>query len=224
MFWHQQLHALPAPHVAWAKPMIGQSVESHQIHVHVSISWIHSSIHTNISTLWILVSTSQTGLWAGRLNVNSCPMSSNSNTGAQASMSSCYSMAAAYNLGDCPDANDAVRWAACGTSGGCSHTIIFTQQWCRRLKIDDSRSVHERRLVKKSILAATSLVLRHHDRCIVLLYIQPCGMIPHDYKYPIWLVLQNAQFWRRNTDTYAPEFMVCYYVEGLSLELDPIFI
>ena len=121
-------------------------------------------------------------------------MSSSSNTGAQASMSSCYSMAAAYNLGDCPDANDVVRWAACGTSGGWAHTVIFTQQWCQRLKIDDSRSVHERRLVKKSILAATSLVPWHHDRCIVLLYIQPCGMIPHDYKYPIWLYYKMRNF------------------------------
>ena len=41
---------------------------------------------------------------------------------------------------------------------------IFGQQRCRRLKIDDNRSVRKRRLVKQSTLAAASLIPRHHAR------------------------------------------------------------
>ena len=54
---------------------------------------------------------------------------------------------------------------------------IFRQQRCRRLKIDDSRSVRKRRLVT---LAAASLVLWHHDGCFAVYLAH--GMVPHDYK------------------------------------------
>ena len=101
------------------------SISTHQAQVSYEYTYSNlcyqRSTHNNISTLWILVSISPTSLWVEfhcRLNVDSCPKISSSNTGPRSSMVRYYFTATGCNWGDCSDANSVVQKAACSTLGG----------------------------------------------------------------------------------------------------------
>ena len=88
-----------------------------------------------------------TGLWAEfhrRLNVDSFPRSSSSNTGAWTSLTRYYFTAAGYN------------WAEALIPTTSCYKLHVQQS--QGLKIDDSRSVRKRRLVKQSTLVAALLI------------------------------------------------------------------